>query len=209
MAFHWNHWLSGPLGKGRSVLLVLIAVGLAFLAVSIVDYFVARSIRADYLRTPCAIDHFHFTETDGRTEVNMPGSIYLPQVQYTYEVAGERYTSRVLCWQTQTYRSRAEAEKVQAQYGPGSDSMCYVHPTRPQEAMLILPDAERAGRWCSLSAGAILFLVVTLGTLELLANWDTRKTTPIVRAPEWGEADAGPNDPLARTRGMLKNHLDS
>jgi hypothetical protein len=202
-------WFRGPVGWGRFLLLLLLGGGLATLALAGLDDRIVARQRRTFVKVPCFMEFATVTRERGRDARNMPGWIFVPAVQYRYEYGGVPHESDVVCSRSKPLTSESAAEQFIKRFGPGTTAECYVNPDDPAQAMLELPTNEGArvlGRFGLLAAA---LAAIALAALQVATTLDIapRRTRP--RSPGWGERDSGPNDPLRRTREMLKDRLES
>lgn len=204
-----RQWFHGPIGTGRAILLVIVAGGLIGLVFAGVDHWLVEHERRTLVTIPCTIEQASMSREAGQNERNLPGWTYVPVVTYQYEVRGVRHTGRTVSSRPVTIRSSAAAEKFLEKFGPGSDAQCYVDPENPGYAMLELPTNEQSIRVAKFSGVAVILGLAALAGLQLLLRTCPPPNRPRPRSPGWGEPDHGPRDPLARTRQLLRDKLES
>lgn len=202
-------WFRGPVGWGRFLLVLLLGGGLAALVLAALDDHIVTRQRSSFVKVPCFIEFATVTREQGRDDRNMPGWQYVPTVRYRYEVDGVPHESDVVSSRTTPITSQVVADKFLQRFGPGASAECFVDPDDAETAMLELPTNDGAKRLAKFGGLAAMLAVVALAALQVATVIDTAPPRKQPRAPGWGERDCGPNDPLRRTRQMLKDRLES
>jgi hypothetical protein len=127
--------INGPKTLGQSLLLLLVAVGLA--GYGAVDYVQSTNAVRDSVETEATI-----TEVGVETESSTAGTgsdiEYEPVVEFTYIYEGETYTGDELFPGSvpTRYDSESAARNVIAEYEPGTTTTAYVDPDDPETAFL-------------------------------------------------------------------------
>jgi hypothetical protein len=126
---------NGPKTVGQSLLLLLVAVGLA--GYGAVDYVQSTNAVRDSVETEATI-----TEVDVETESSGTGTgsnvEYEPVVLFTYTFDGETYTGDDLFPGSvpTRYDTESAARDAIAEYEPGTTTTAYVDPDDPETAFL-------------------------------------------------------------------------
>lgn len=204
-----RHWFSGPIGWGRSVLLVVVAGGLMALVIAAIDDAIVSRQHSTLVKVPCSIESSNISREAGRDARNLPGWHYVPTVRYHYEFNGKSYESDVVCSRTTPITSKSVADAFMQKYGPGASAECHVDPDDPDIAMLELPNRDGSMRTAKFGGLAIGLAVCGLLVLQAATTIDLAPRRRRPRAPGWGEADSGPQDPLKRTRQLLRDRIES
>jgi hypothetical protein len=127
--------INGPKTLGQSLLLLLVAVGLA--GYGAVDYVQSTNAVRDSVETEATI-----TEVGVETESSTAGTgsdiEYEPVVEFTYIYEGETYTGDELFPGSvpTRYDSESAARNAIAEYEPGTTTTAYVDPDNPETAFL-------------------------------------------------------------------------
>lgn len=208
--FDFRNYYGGALGKARGVASVVAAVGLFGIVAAGLERIYIDRVHAHRQAVPCFMEFCTVTREAGRNEVFLPAWHYAPVVRFKYEVNGTVYTGDQISSRAKSLVSKSEAEAFLGKYGPGAMTECYIDPDQPASAMLMLPHDGNVMLW--LKFGVLIFLagLGALTVLHMVTMVETRPRTLLrqPRAPGWGEIDSGPQDPLSRTRGILRDHLD-
>lgn len=121
---------------GGFFILVLAGVGVYMIVVSLRSRKKAESsqawphtlgqvVRAEVKRTSNTDDDGHISYT------------YHPEVEYTYEVAGQTYSSqRLMFGAIRAYNTTAKAQRTLARYPVGSQVTVYYDPAKPADSVL-------------------------------------------------------------------------
>jgi len=195
-------WFDGPIGQGRKVLLLIATgAGVTFAVAAIDSAIVTRQI-ATFKTTPCFIETSTITREGIRD--------WAPFVRYRYRVDGREYTSTTICSRTTALTTPSAAEAFKQRFGPGADGVCFFDPDDPTSVMLELPTTAQAEQFAMFGGLALGLATVGLGLLQAATTFDTAsKPQPQPLSPGWGEPDSGRNDPLARTRRIYRDKLES
>ncbi|MFC6942566.1 DUF3592 domain-containing protein [Salinirubellus sp. GCM10025818] len=127
--------INGPKTLGQSLLLLLVAVGLA--GYGAVDYVQSTNAVRDSVETEATI-----TEVGVETESSTAGTgsdiEYEPVVEFTYIYEGETYTGDELFPGSvpTRYDSESAARNAIAEYEPETKTTAYVDPDDPETAFL-------------------------------------------------------------------------
>lgn len=178
-------------GPGPVVLLpiILLALGLTWFVFAGPLW---QILRASYWKAvPCRIVSSDVRQSRG----SQGGAIYKVAITYDYKVAGTSYRSsryRFLDFFSSGRRSKAE---VVRRLPPGSESVCFVNPASPEEAVLM-----RGANW-ELWFGVLPFSVLLFAGTRLLQSlrparplrWDSGEVVSRngkALLPAWGIAGA-------------------
>ncbi len=85
--------------------------------------------------------------------------LYRPEVEYTYTVGGETYTSNTLAWDVTEVSSRQHAQTQAARYTPKAPVTVYYDPEDPSRALL--NPGVQAASWAVPGAGGACILIAT------------------------------------------------
>jgi len=100
------------------------------------------------------------------------GPEYTVEVRYRYAFDGREFEGdRYAIVRALLFREEAAREIVD-KILPGTESVCYCDPTRPEESVLVRGDPARSGgaRWLVSAIFGISLVCVLLGVLEKLAR---------------------------------------
>ena len=97
------------------------------------------------------------SDDDGETT-----PVFLPEISYTYQVAGLEYTSKRLSFTgTKSFSKRENAEEAASHYPVGAQLPVYYNPKNPKEAV----SDRTAKRSNMILTFGILFLIIGIATV--------------------------------------------
>lgn len=98
---------------------------------------------------------------------------YLPQLQYRYQWNEQIYHGTRFAWDTASYSRRESIEKWIEPYPEGKETVCFVNPDQPEEAVLLRSFPKPTLLVTSVTSIFILVGIEVIGTLllGLLPNW--------------------------------------
>ena len=167
---------------GSAFFLIFFAAGTFFAAAMLKD------LRADWqtygwTRTDCKIVSAEVSQVTGRS-----GGVgdYEPVVTFRYKFAGEDHQTTGLWRKHTTYQDYGQAADWVAKYPPGADSICYVNPEAPTQAIL-----HRANLW---TVFILLFPMVfmTIGAGGIYAIWRRPRYPRALPLSDSGRGQASP-----------------
>lgn len=85
---------------------------------------------------PCRIQKLEIAARSSSTRSARSSVGYEPQVVFEYEVSGQKYVGERFWLGGTLFNTRAEAAQIIAPYQNRAQSVCYVDPQRPQNAVL-------------------------------------------------------------------------
>ncbi|TVQ59318.1 MAG: DUF3592 domain-containing protein [Phycisphaerales bacterium] len=151
---------------------VLIVIGVAIVAIAIVNHFTAERTSA-WPSTEARVIHAEVLSDTARRG----GASYEPRVRYEYVVNGERHVGTRFSMATPTSRSRETIESMLGEYPEGSTVLAHYNPDDPSESVLDnTPRTAGAVMW----APGFVFIVVG-GALHIANN---RRRTREQATPE-------------------------
>jgi hypothetical protein len=200
----------GPFGRARKILTVLAALGMLAFAASGAEMLYIEHERTTLVESPCFMEFAVTTRENAQGVPIVPAWHYVPTVRFKYEVKTVTYESHVVSSRRPVLTTRAESDAFLQKYGPGASATCFVHPDDPEDAMLMLPGDANVVMYAKAGLMAIVLAATGLILLFLCERIETRpkpkRGDP--RNPGWGAIDSGRGDPLARSRGILKEKLE-
>lgn len=84
-----------------------------------------------WVEAPCTIEAASI-----ETHHDSDGNTYYPEIRYTYQWKGDFYPGTRFAWDSTSYGSRASIEKWMEPYPVGKQTVCYVDPRNPKDAVL-------------------------------------------------------------------------
>jgi hypothetical protein len=204
----WRNYFDGLFGKARIAMAILASVGVVALAGAGFEQLYVNRVHAARVKTPCYMEMSTVTREVGREALFTPAWHYVPMVRFHYDAGGAAHLSETVSSRVQPIVSQAGADAFMLAHGPGANSHCYVDPDDPADAMLMLPHDGNVMLWLRGGGLALGFALFGFVMLDILCRVDLRPPVRRARAPGWGEIDAGPQDALSRTRGILREKLE-
>ncbi len=127
---------------------VFLAAGLFFEGLIAREFL--RTLRTySWERVECAIESSRVLD---QNEQGQPTSEFQIEIEYTYSLKGQSYTSRQFALQPKSYSDYGEAQRLVLRYAAGSKAPCFVNPSDPAQAVL-----QRGSLW---SGFALLFPLI-------------------------------------------------
>ena len=138
-------WKAGGVG---CLIICMVCIMIASLMIYSTFWYPAnmRRVADDWVETPCVIEKCVF---DLPQQVSTRSrAMNILEVEYTYEVAGESFTSdRVDFVLAQVGSMSIEGEDYVRDFPAGSETVCYVNPENPADAVLLPSRAASATFW--------------------------------------------------------------
>ncbi len=161
-----------------------------------------------YRKTTATITEMNLEQSVGTNDAGQLSWVFTPTIAYRYRVGDTAYESDQFTRHAESLSGKPAARNFRNTYGIGETVECLYDPDSPASVVLVKPTEKRAKELKNLSIVLILVGAFGLGIVELLAHAKPRSTR--TRAPQsWGEDDATANDPLARTRRLLRESMET
>jgi hypothetical protein len=111
---------------------VFLLAGLAVIWLGTISPMIKAAAALGWKETPCVVDSSRVVTVPARK-----GSpTYRVEVVYHYECEGNTYTSNRYQFASGSSAGRDRKQKVVAQYPPGRQTVCFVNPSHPTEAVI-------------------------------------------------------------------------
>jgi hypothetical protein len=106
--------------------------GLAVIYLGTIHPLYQAAVAMGWKETPCTVDSSQVLESKG----SKGGSTYRIEVVYHYRCDGQTYTSKRYQFSTGSSSGRQGKQAVVDQYPEGRETVCYVNPSNPGEAVI-------------------------------------------------------------------------
>lgn len=151
-----------------------------------------------WVPTPCVVE-----SSEVRSHAGDDSTTYSIEIRYRYFYAGQSYTSERCNFSTMSSSSGRKAkETVVNRHPPGTETICYVNPAAPSEAVM-----DRGWRWELLALGGFASIFALVGGLGIaFAGRLTQSKDPVPRAAQstGGSVMLKPKyTPVAKFAGIL------
>lgn len=202
------NWLRGPLGNIRIVLILIACLGIVIGLQGWQIHERFQYIKTGFHSTQATVELLEFEQSLTAIKGEMVW-VFTPSIVYRYEVDGrELRGKRIDCENSDLY-GKAAMQEFESRYSIDSRETCFYDPAEPTDVMLFKPKADRSARY--LNAGIICMVTTFFGIIMMqVLTGKSARVAPKRRAPPtWAPEDAGPNDPLARTRQIYRERLEN
>ena len=202
------NWLRGPLGNVRIVLILIACLGILIGTHGWQMHERFQSIKTGFHSTQATVELLEFEQSLTAIKGEMVW-VFTPSIVYRYEVDGrERRGKRIDCEESDLY-GKAAMQEFESRYSIDSMETCYYDPADPTDVMLFKPKVDRSTGYLN-AAGICLFTsLFGIGMIQVLTGRSARVAPRRRAPPTWSPEDAGPNDPLARTRQIYRERLEN
>jgi hypothetical protein len=125
--------LPPPIRQGPSVWAVLVAIGIAFIAVAYVAYLRPEfRVNQQFRQTTCVILGKQLIMLQDRN-----GTVYRPEFQIRYRAGNKYYETSTYNITGESTSGRAHKEEILSRYEMGQTYPCWYDPANPQVAVLV------------------------------------------------------------------------
>ncbi len=200
--------LRGPLGNIRIVLLLIASLGIlsGIHGWRIHERF--QYIKTGFHSTQATVELLEFEQSLTAIKGEMVW-VFTPSIVYRYVVDGQELRGKRIDCENSDLYGKAAMQEFESRYSIDSRETCYFNPADPTDVMLFKPKADRSAGYLNVGgiclAGALFGIVM----IQVLTG-ESARVAPKRRAPPtWAPEDAGPNDPLARTRQIYRERLEN
>ncbi len=188
----------GNRGRGGARWFGLLFVGVGFAV--LVFWYLPNTFHGlasfSWVETPCTIESSRLVEVDSDD-----GTTYRVDILYRYELEGAEYRSNRYKSFPGSSSGRSANQAVVDRYRPGSQSVCFVEPSAPQNAVLM----RGLGWEAAIGLLPLAFIGVGLGVF--LSGRSKQSATPVLAGPadmDFGSRELKPRvTPLTRFIGMV------
>jgi|GEM_PF-5366682 len=202
------NWLRGPLGNIRIVLLLIAGLGMLIGMHGWQIHERFQYIKTGFHSTQATVELLEFEQSSTATKGEMVW-VFTPSIVYRYEVDGrELRGKRIDCENSDLY-GKAAMQEFESRYSIDSRETCYYDPAEPTDVMLFKPKANRSAGYLHAAGFCVATAFFGIIMMQVLTGKSARVAPRRRARPTWAPEDAGPNDPLARTRQIYRERLEN